>query len=74
MCLLSSPDRKWSKQSESIIRTKLQTRSNKLSLVTSDSKRTKRIKGEWLPGRMISIFRGKWVNFIEEVHKNKYGQ
>ena len=43
-------------------------------IVTTDSRETKRIKGKWLPGGTLSIFRRKWTNYIEQVHKDKYSQ
>lgn len=74
VCLLSSPDRKWTKRLESILQTKLQIRSSKLIIIITDSSGIKKTKDNWLPGRTMSLITGKWANYIEEVHKDKYGQ
>ena len=73
VCMLSSPNRKLNKYSESIIRTKLQIGVNKTILIVTDSRGVKKKKGEWLPGGTLSIFSSKWANYIEQVHKDKYG-
>jgi len=57
--LLSFPDRKWTKWSESIMAKKLQINKMKLVIVTSNSRGGKKTKGEWLPRGTISIFQGK---------------
>ena len=56
------------------MKTKLQVRSNKIIIVTTDSGEAKKTKGEWLPRETLSLFRGKWVNYIEQVHEDKHGQ
>ena len=42
-------------------------------IIATDSKGAKRIKGKWLLGGKLSIFRGKQTNYIEQVDKDKYG-
>ena len=71
--LLSSLDRKWTKWSESIMAKKLQIDIMKLVIVTSDSRGGKKTKGEWLPGGTISIFQGKWANYITDTYSDKFG-
>ena len=73
MHILSSPDRKWTKRSESIMKTKLQVGSNKI-IIKNEYWRSKKTKGEWLLGGTLSLFRGKQANYIEQVYKDKYGQ
>ena len=59
ICMMSSPNRKQTKRSESIIKTKLQVGSNKTIIVTIDSRETKKTKEEWLLGENLSLFGGK---------------
>ena len=44
--MISLPNRKWAKRSESIIKIKLQVRSNKTIIVIIDSGEAKKIKGQ----------------------------
>ena len=57
-----------------MIKTKLQVGSNKTIIVTTDSGEAKKIKGEQLLGGTLSLFGGKWANYIERVHEDKYEQ
>ena len=52
------------------MKTKFQTSNKKVRVVTTDSGGAKKIKGEWLPGEILSYFGGKYINYIEKVDKN----
>ena len=57
-----------------MITSKLIIDSQKPIVITMDSGGRKKIKGEWLLGRTLSFFRGKWSNYIVKYDKDKYEQ
>ena len=74
VCMISSSDRKWNTRSENIMKTKMQICSNKTRVITTDSGRVKKTKGNWLPRGTLSCFGRKWTNYIKGVHKDGNSQ